>query len=94
MLRRLREFRTNNTEDNTMLNFFDENEIHPIIINVEQDLSQTMDIIFNDVVDALGPPIGFEMSPEEREELMRCQEAAGRLNQEEEQIKKKVSGIK
>lgn len=58
---RLEEFRVNNTDDNTVLNYFDELEIHPFVVPVET--SQT-EKIFASMVKHVGKPHNFGPSPE------------------------------
>lgn len=91
MLRRLAEFRANNTEDDTVLNFFDENEIHPIIINAVEDPTEDMKAIFCIATGKIGPRKGFQLTPEEEEELVRAEQERLRLIEEEMQLQKEVS---
>ena len=58
---RLEEFRVNNTDDTTVLNYFDELEIHPFIAPVEN--SQT-EKVFATMVKHVGKPHNFGLSPE------------------------------
>lgn len=94
MLSRLAEFRQNNNTENTVLRFFDEANIHPILIDLldnTTDLPQTLDDIFDYVVELFGPPIpGFGISPEEEEEIRRLEQEQRRLQEEEAQIEMKV----
>lgn len=90
MLRRLAEFRANNTEDETVLNFFDENEIHPMIINVMEDPSEDMPAIFCVVTEKIGPRKGFQLSAEEEEALVKAEQERIRLLQEEAELQKEV----
>lgn len=93
MLRRLAEFRANNTEDDTVLNFFDENEIHPIVINAVEDPSEDMQAIFCVVTEKIGPRKGFQLTPEEEEELVKAEEERLRLLEEEAELQKEVSTV-
>ncbi|KAJ8957670.1 hypothetical protein NQ318_017562 [Aromia moschata] len=94
MLRRLAEFRAANTDENTMLKFFDEAEIHPILINLvddETDNEVDFDCIYTMITDILGPPIpGLGLSPEELEELRRLEAEKMRLMMREYQIERKM----
>ncbi|XP_031327506.1 adenylate kinase 7-like isoform X2 [Photinus pyralis] len=74
MLRRLKEYRANNTEANTLLNFFDELEIHPLVLDVMDDHTENMGSIMKSVIDHLGKPIGFALTVDQEEELIRIEE--------------------
>lgn len=88
MMKRLQFFRDNNTEENSLLNFFDGHEIHPIIVSIMN--VGDMKALYEKVHDALGLPIGFETSPEEQEEVLRCQQQADELKEEQKAIDRKV----
>lgn len=90
MLRRLEEFRANNTEDDTVLNFFDENEIHPIVINAVEDTSEDMLMIFCTVTEKIGQRKGFPLTPEEEEELVKAEQERIRLEEEQARLEKEV----
>lgn len=90
MLERLEQYRENNTEDNTVLNYFDENEIHPILIDASIE-SET--IIFNKITFKIGAPIGFGLSDEEIEELRKLQREQQRLVKEQERLAKQVHNL-
>ncbi|KAF5275019.1 hypothetical protein FQA39_LY06956 [Lamprigera yunnana] len=74
MLRRLAEFRANNNEDNTVLNFFDEMEIHPILLNTMDDLSENMDNIMDVLLKRIGTPVKFALTLTEEDELILSKE--------------------
>lgn len=74
MLRRLAEFRAVNNEDDTVLNFFDEIEIHPILINVMECPSEDMQEFFDQVVKSIGPYKGFGLTPNEEMELLKLEQ--------------------
>ncbi|KAL3277400.1 hypothetical protein HHI36_012749 [Cryptolaemus montrouzieri] len=84
MKRRLESFRELNTEDDTVLNFFDEMEVHPILLDATKDRTENMDIIFGLVRQILGSPISFGMSLEERMETLNLEE--GKFKQEIENV--------
>lgn len=65
MLRRLAIFREHNTEDNTMLNFFDELEIHPKLIDVMNYSNDDIEPIYDIACFHLGKPAVFALSYEE-----------------------------
>ncbi|KAK9874968.1 hypothetical protein WA026_005783 [Henosepilachna vigintioctopunctata] len=66
MKRRIENFREINTEDDTILNFFDEMEVHPILIDVTTDESENMDAIFQTICNILGKPVTFGESLEDK----------------------------
>lgn len=76
MVQRLNEFRKNNTEDNTLLNLFDQAEIHPIIINAETEIQEKIiDIILEKLGEKRGyPPTIEEIESKKREEQLKKDE--------------------
>ncbi|XP_076665201.1 adenylate kinase 7 isoform X2 [Andrena cerasifolii] len=60
MMRRLKEFRRRNTDDNTPLQFFDEIEIHPLIIDVENDICPDMFATVYQCLERLGLPRNYD----------------------------------
>lgn len=94
MLKRLAIFRANNTEENTILKLFDDNGIHPVLLNeVDETTKEPLDFecIWSMVVSILGDPIpGFGLTPEEMVELVRLEQEQVRLQQEEFQLERKV----
>lgn len=91
MIRRMGVFRSNNTEDNTLLNYFDEMEIHPIVLDVMEDQTHTMDSIIKELCHRLGKPVKFPLTPEEEEELMYLEIEKNKLLQKEGEMKRQVS---
>lgn len=91
MLRRLELFRENNTEDNTVLNFFDELESDILLLDVMDD--EDLECVFYAITQKCGPPVGFGLSPEEEAELYRIEEEQRRLALEQEEINKRVLSI-
>lgn len=71
LLRRLEEFRLINTDENTVLNFFDEIEIHPITFNIE---SIKMEDFMKAVVVNIGKPHNYGPSREQLAEKRRIVE--------------------
>ncbi|KAJ3183943.1 Adenylate kinase 7 [Gaertneriomyces sp. JEL0708] len=70
---RLEEFRAANTDENTVLNFFDELEIHPLIVSVwANDTSTVMEIITKHI----GKPHNYGPTPEQITEKRRLLEEA------------------
>ncbi|KAK9717325.1 Dpy-30 motif, partial [Popillia japonica] len=90
MLRRLSEFRNNNTDDNTVLNFFDEMEIHPIIFDVTTYRDANMEDILKSIYDKLGAAVGFGPTLEEEIELHQCTEEEARLKEQEANLEQKL----
>ncbi|KAG5890481.1 hypothetical protein JTB14_013423 [Gonioctena quinquepunctata] len=94
MLRRLAEFREKNTEDNTVLNFFDGVGIHPILINSIDEVSgeeRDLDCLFEAVCTIFGAPIpGFGLSPEDEEAIRKLEREQRRLLEEEDQIQREL----
>lgn len=89
MLRRLDEYHLNNTEDNTMLNYFNEKEIHPVVLNI-MNMPETR-IVFTNIIPYLGPTSEFEPTEEEEMECHRLEVQRKKLLEEEAEIKKQVS---
>ncbi|CAG9766554.1 unnamed protein product [Ceutorhynchus assimilis] len=92
MIRRLLEFRNSNTADNTVLNFFDEAEIHPIVIDITEEGSTELECILNYLYNIFGPPIpGFGLSAEEEEELQKLESEQKKLQQKTYLIEKQLA---
>lgn len=89
MLRRLALFRADNAEDDTVLNYFDEVEIYPIIINVE-DPAWTDDCIIKQVEETLGAPATFLLTIEEELELNKLKVQFERAEAEKKTLQRKV----
>lgn len=88
MLRRLETYRLNNTEDNTMLNYFNEREIHPIVIDVMK--LQKLEVLFSTVTPYIGSLNTFEPTEEDEKECDMLEMQRQQLLVEEEEIKKQV----
>lgn len=96
MLRRLQEFNQNNTTENTLLRFFDEAKIHPILIDLEDEngVPKSLDEIFNYITEILGPAIpGFGISLEEEEEIRKMEKEEHRLQEEADRLERQVRYI-
>ncbi|XP_043583830.1 adenylate kinase 7-like [Bombus pyrosoma] len=96
MMRRLKEYRKRNTDDNTPLNFFDEIEIHPLIIDVEDDVCPDMFPTIYQCLQRVGPPRNYGLTAEETRDAReraeaeaRATEAAVKLQQEREFLEHK-----
>ncbi|KAJ3218844.1 Adenylate kinase 7 [Dinochytrium kinnereticum] len=100
LIRRLEEYRNQNTEENTVLNFFDELEIHPFIVPTE---SRSFESILDDIYKHLGPPRNYGPSAEQIaekkriEEEKRAREAAAaeeeRIRREKEETERQSKAI-
>ncbi|KAJ3197257.1 Adenylate kinase 7 [Irineochytrium annulatum] len=71
LTRRLEEFRNTNTEENTVLNFFDEIEIHPLILSAE---TLAADDLLQAVIKHVGKPHNYGPSLEQLAEKKRIAE--------------------
>ncbi|XP_019850545.1 PREDICTED: adenylate kinase 7-like isoform X1 [Amphimedon queenslandica] len=69
LLRRLKSFREQNEEDVTVLNYFDELEIHPLHIRVSDDTSENMSKTVEDIKKVIKEPRNYGLTPEEKEIL-------------------------
>ncbi|XP_051875089.1 adenylate kinase 7 isoform X2 [Pristis pectinata] len=88
-LRYLAHYREQNTEDETLLNYFDEIEIHPVHIDVSQDNDAENTPVVHDIIQIVGKPKNYGPTLEELKELQRkeaderlAKEAAERAEQE------------
>ncbi|XP_014781306.1 adenylate kinase 7 [Octopus bimaculoides] len=86
--RRITEFRANNTEDNTVLNFFDELEFHPERIDVTQDKSIMMKQTVDTIQKIIKDPRNYGLSKEELEKIKRLEVEARLQREEKERIEK------
>ncbi|XP_029648772.1 adenylate kinase 7-like [Octopus sinensis] len=86
--RRLTEFRANNTEDNTVLNFFDELEFHPERIDITQDKSTMMKQTVDKIKKIIKDPRNYGLSKEELEKIKRAEVEARLQREEKERIEK------
>ncbi|XP_043930582.1 adenylate kinase 7 [Protopterus annectens] len=68
-IRRLNLFRDINTEDETVLNYFDELEIHPQHIDVTKDNDPEYTTVIDEIVKCIGKPRNYGLTPEEKAEL-------------------------
>lgn len=72
-LKRLAEFRAVNTDDQTVLNYFDELEVHPEHVDISKDTSSNMSQVVEKIVKITGKPRNYGPTEEERMELERIQ---------------------
>ncbi|CAM5151899.1 unnamed protein product [Natator depressus] len=82
-LRTLSLFRELNTEDETVVNYFDELEIHPQFIDVAKFEDPENRLIVNEIIKETGKPRNYGLTDEEKEELER-KAAEARLAKEAE----------
>ncbi|XP_040267592.1 adenylate kinase 7 [Bufo bufo] len=68
-LRALATFRELNTEDETVLNYFDEAEIHPLHIDVSKDDDPQYRDVTKQITKEVGEPRNYGLTPEELAEL-------------------------
>ncbi|XP_023023117.2 adenylate kinase 7 [Leptinotarsa decemlineata] len=94
MLRRLAEFRENNNEEKSVLNFFDEVGIHPYLVSLVDEETQeerNLDCIFDFVCGIFGKPIpGFGLTAEEEDTIRKLEMEQRRLLEEEGRIEKRL----
>uniref|UniRef100_A0A8C3SY11 Adenylate kinase 7 n=1 Tax=Chelydra serpentina TaxID=8475 RepID=A0A8C3SY11_CHESE len=83
-LRTLSLFRELNTEDETVVNYFDELEIHPQFIDVAKFEDLKNRFIVNEIIKETGEPRNYGLTDEEKEEL-ECKAAEARLAKEAEE---------
>lgn len=88
LLRRLKAFHELNNDENTMLNFFEENEIHAENIDVSYDKTIDNQLILARISKRIGEPRNYGPTKEELEETRRIREEA-RLKREEEERREK-----
>lgn len=88
LLRRLTDYRGANTEDDTVLNYFDELEFHPEKIDVTKDTSEMMKDTFEKIKKIFGSPRNYGPTPEELEEMRRQEEEAKTKREAEEKAEK------
>lgn len=73
LLRRLAEFRAVNTEDETVLNYFDELEVHPDHIDITNDPDENMKDTVDKIIKIMGSPRNYGPTPEELAEIERVE---------------------
>uniref|UniRef100_A0A4W5N5E9 Adenylate kinase 7a n=1 Tax=Hucho hucho TaxID=62062 RepID=A0A4W5N5E9_9TELE len=80
-LTRLKKFREANVEDETVLNYFDELEIHPEHIEVNNAVDPEYGAVMEKITRLVGRPRNYGPTPEERDEMERksVEETAQRL---------------
>ncbi|XP_056632232.1 adenylate kinase 7-like [Diorhabda sublineata] len=94
MLRRLAEFNEYNSQDNTVLTFFDEAEIHPIVVKIfDEETGKPLDTdcIFDCVYEIFGEPIpGFGITAEEEAEIRKLELEQKKLLEEGERLEREL----
>ncbi|XP_002738748.1 adenylate kinase 7-like [Saccoglossus kowalevskii] len=84
LLRRLSDFRVVNEEDSTVLNYFDELEIHPDHIDATKETDPENKGIVDKIIKIMGEPRNYGPTPEELEEMERVN-TEKRLQREKEE---------
>ncbi|KAK2150919.1 hypothetical protein LSH36_382g01056 [Paralvinella palmiformis] len=84
LLRRLEAYRVISGEDETVLNYFDEMEIHPDKIDITKDTSDNMADTVKKIMRLMGEPRNYGPTEEEKEEMRRLAEEE-RLKRETEE---------
>lgn len=79
--RRISEYRAINTDDETVLNYFDELEFHPEKIDITNDHSLRMRDTVEKIIAMIPGPRNYGPTPEEKEEMLRI-ETENRLKKE------------
>lgn len=82
--RRLAEFRSLNEEDNTVLNYFDELEIHPEHIDITKETNENNSSTIEQIIKIMGEPRNYGPTPEELAEAEKA-ETEKRLKKEQEE---------
>ncbi|KAL8611092.1 hypothetical protein ACOMHN_064382 [Nucella lapillus] len=88
LMRRLVEFRNNNSEEDTVLNYFDELEFHPEKIDVNKDDSPMMKNTVEKIKKIMGKARNYGPTPEELEEMRRQEEEAKQKKEAEEKAER------
>ncbi|XP_078090501.1 adenylate kinase 7 [Mustelus asterias] len=84
-MRHLAQFREQNAEDETLLNYFDEIEIHPVHIDVSQDNDAENTPVIDDMIKIVGSAKNYGPTHDELKELQR-READERLAREASEL--------
>ncbi|KAI9325435.1 hypothetical protein DFJ73DRAFT_801962 [Zopfochytrium polystomum] len=88
LIKRLEEFRAANTEENTVLNYYDELEIHPHPVTIDTNHLQT---VLDGIIKKIGKPHNYGPTPEQIAEKRRAieeQKAKESAQAEEERLKR------
>ncbi|XP_059158597.1 adenylate kinase 7-like [Physella acuta] len=88
LMRRLADYRGINTDDDTVLNYFDELEFHPEKIDVTKDTSEMMRETVERIKKIFGSPRNYGPTPEELEEMKRVEEETREKREMEEKEEK------
>ncbi|XP_065694065.1 adenylate kinase 7 isoform X2 [Patagioenas fasciata] len=96
-LQSLNLFRESNTDDNTVLNYFDELEIHPQFIDVAKFEDPENRFILKEIIKEIGEPRNYGLTDEEKENLERkaaeeslVREAQKKAEQEHREAKERA----
>ncbi|RDD36619.1 Adenylate kinase 7 [Trichoplax sp. H2] len=88
LIRRLARYRAENTEDETVLNYFDELEIHPEHFDVTDDDSPKALNTVKAIIKLIGEPRNYGPTAEELEEIKRREEEEKELREAQEKIER------
>ncbi|GAB1604438.1 Hypothetical predicted protein [Argonauta hians] len=91
--RRLAEYRNNNTEDTTVLNFFDELEVHPEMIDVSLDKTPEMEVTIERIKKLVKGPRNYGLSKEILERMKKEELKKQRIQAEKEEAEKEEKDI-
>uniref|UniRef100_A0A4W3JD38 Adenylate kinase 7a n=1 Tax=Callorhinchus milii TaxID=7868 RepID=A0A4W3JD38_CALMI len=72
-LRHLAKYRDTNTEDETLLNFFEEIEVHPVHIDITKDTDPSNTALVEKITSLVGKTRNYGPTPEELAEIERKQ---------------------
>uniref|UniRef100_H2YJ58 Uncharacterized protein n=1 Tax=Ciona savignyi TaxID=51511 RepID=H2YJ58_CIOSA len=90
-LRRLQEYRSVNHVDDTVLNYFDELEIHPEHIDITDKTDIKHEAILEKITTMMGEARNYGPTPEEKEEMERvAAEARMKKEQEDREIRDRL----
>ncbi|KAL4237761.1 Adenylate kinase 7 [Mactra antiquata] len=88
LVRRLEAYRSANTEEETVLNYFDELEFHPEDIDVTKDSSPMMKDTVEKLKKVIGKARNYGPTPEELEQMRKQEEEAKQKKEAEEKMEK------
>nr|KAG5697004.1 hypothetical protein BaRGS_008466 [Batillaria attramentaria] len=88
LMRRLADYRVINTEEETVLNYFDELEFHPERIDVTTDTSPNMKDTVEKIKKIMKSPRNYGPTPEELAEMQRQEEETRQKKEAEEKAER------
>jgi adenylate kinase len=84
--KKMEAFKAQNTDDLTVLNFFDDNEIHPLVFAV--DTYSSVEKLTKDIISKIGKPRNYGLSMAQIEALKK-QEEEKKRQEEEKKLQEK-----